>query len=195
LKTSSISGTAIAGSIAVDIKQPAGTIYAIQLCNTELVNATADINGFTTGVESNQIFFTLGSQVNYTGSGSVASTPIGTYYIIPGILPANFANVTVGGVVGIPFPHKTIIYEGIASSTKTLGSSVVTIRLYYSSSATVLGTSFATMIINSTNINATFTTATCYTFIPLTSYLQVQCVITGAALTAGTNIIVGLSTY
>jgi len=59
----------------------------------------------------------------------------------------------------------------------------------------VLGTSFATMILNSSNINATFTTATCHTFDPLTSYLQVQCVITGAALSAGTNIIVGLSLY
>jgi hypothetical protein len=187
LKTSSVYGSTF------DIKQPVLTstqASCLQLSGTDLINANADFNGFTVNTEPSHLYFVLGSQVNFTGSGSEVATPTGTYYLVPGKSIANFAI----GVVGTPLVQRYILFEGILSATNSLtGLQNVTVTLYKSQVPNILGTSFATLTINSTSINAKFQNIS----MTFTSgdYIQVQCVISGANLTAGNDIIVGLAIY
>jgi hypothetical protein len=58
----------------------------------------------------------------------------------------------------------------------------------------VLGTSFATMVLNSSTQLASFTGISS-TFSRLTDFLQVEIQVSGANLTAGTDISIGLSLY
>ena len=74
------------------------------------------------------------------------------------------------------------------------GSQVVTVNFKKSTSSNVAGTTFASLVLNSStqitkfnNISSTFNT--------LTDFLQIQAVISGANLTAGCDIIVAVSTY
>ncbi len=180
-KTSTISG------VLYDINQTSGVI---QLGVTDLVNANANGNGFSVSIEPSHLLFVLGPTVNYTGSGSVVVTPPGTYYLSPGTSVANFANL----VVGIPFPQKLIVFDGVVSSTVAIPAGVtVTVDLYKSSTPNVLGTSFKTAVLNSANQNvvingfaSTFAT---------NEYFQARCVITGGDLTAGTNICIAIGLY
>ena len=185
LKTSSVSGT------VNDIKQPSGlTNGVLQLAFTDLINATANSNGFSVKTEPSHLLFVLGPTVVFTGSGSVAVTPTGTYYLTPGTSIANFATT----VVGIPFPQKVIVFDGVVSSTIAIPSGItVTVDLYKSTSPSVLGTSFQTVTLDSTtqnviinNFASTFDT---------TDYFQARCVITGGSLTAGTNICIAIGLY
>lgn len=185
LKTSSVSGT------VHDVKQPSGlTTSVLQLAFTDLINANANSNGFSVKTEPSHLLFVLGPTVVFTGSGSVAVTPVGTYYLTPGTSIANFATT----VVGIPFPQKVIIFDGVVSSTIAIPSGhTVTVDLYKSTSPSVLGTSFQTVTLNSTtqnviihNFASTFDT---------TDYFQARCVVTGGSLTAGTNICIAIGLY
>jgi hypothetical protein len=137
------------------------------------------------------VYFILGSHLSFTGQGGVDATPVGTYYLGPGTTPANFSSL----VLGVPFAQTVIMFEALVSSTIALPAScVATISLFKSTSPNVLGTQFgASGVINSTtnraimnNFSMTFRQG---------EYLQIQCVITGASTTAGTNIPVGIGLY
>jgi hypothetical protein len=161
------------------------------LNSTDLQNGTSDAKGFSVGTEPTQLFFTLNSRINFGGAGSEASTAIGTYYIKPGSDIANFA----GTIIGIPFAQNVIVFEGLLTASRSItGSQVVTVRLYKSTSSSVLGTSFASMVLNSSTQLASFTGISS-TFRRLTDFLQVEIQVSGANLTAGTDISIGLSLY
>ena len=182
VKTSTISGT------TYDIMRTAGTLL---LNATDLQNGNSDGNGFSVNTEPSHLYFTLGSQVNFAGSGSEVSTPTGTYYLKPGTEIANFS----GNITGIPFTQKIIVFEGLLTASQSItGSQVVTVTYYKSSSSTVLGTSFATLTLNSTKQIAIFSGIST-TFNALTDFLQIQVVVSGASLTAGTDVIVSVSLY
>ncbi len=180
-KTSSISGT------LYDIDR---TLGFIQVGATDLVNSNANSNGFDVTIEPSHVLFVLGPTVDYTGAGSVVPTVPGTYYLSPGTSVANFAN----SVIGIPFPQKLIVFDGVVSSTITIPAGVtVTVDLYKSSSPNTLGTSFKTAVLDSANQNvvvnnfsSTFNT---------TEYFQARCVVAGGNLTAGTNICIAIGLY
>jgi hypothetical protein len=182
IKTSTVNGS------TYDINRSAGTIL---LNATDLQNGSSNGNGFSLNTEPSRIFFTLGSKVDFSGQGSEIATTTGTYYLKPGSDCANF----LSSVFGIPFTQKTIIFEGlITASLSITGSQVVTINFLKSTSATVAGTTFASLVLNSstqitkfTNISSSFNT--------LTDFLQIQVVVSGANLTAGCDIIVAVSTY
>ena len=182
VKTSTISGT------TYDIVRTAGTLL---LNSTDLQNGTSNGLGFSVNTQPSQLFFTLDSRVDFTGSGSEIATQTGTYYLKPGSDIANFAS----SIIGIPFTKKVIVFGGLLTASRTItGSQVVTTTLYKSASSSVLGTSFASMVLNSSTQIASFTGISS-SFNPLTDFLQVQIVVSGANLTAGTDISVGLSLY
>lgn len=180
-KTSSISG------VLHDINQTAGVI---SLGLTDLVNNNANGNGFAITTEPSHLLFVLGPTVEYTGQGSLVDTPAGTYYLTPGTSIANFASV----VVGIPFPQRVIVFDGVVSSTIAIPVGVtVTVNIYKSSTPNVLGTSFKSAVLNSStqnviinNFASTFNT---------NEYFQARCVISGGSLTAGTNICIAIGLY
>jgi hypothetical protein len=137
----------------------------------------------------------LNSRINFGGPGSEASTAIGTYYIKPGSDIANFANSTLIGIIGIPFIQNVIVFGGLLTASKSItGSQVITATLFKSTSSSVLGTSFASMVLNSSTQIASFSGISS-TFNRLTDFLQVQIVVSGANLTAGTDISIGLALY
>ena len=180
-KTTTISG------VLHDINQTAGTI---QLGFTDLVNANANGNGFAVSVEPSHLLFVLGSYVDFTGQGGIDPTPAGTYYLSPGTSIANFASL----VVGIPFPQRVIVFDGVISSTVAIPVGVtVTVGLYKSSTPNVLGTLFKSAVLNSTTQNLTINNFAT-TFDP-TEYFQARCVIAGGPLTAGTNICIAIGLY
>ena len=188
LKTSSVYGSTF------DIKQPVLTstqASCLQLSATDLINVNAGSNGFTINTEPSHLYFVLGSQVNFTGAGSLDSTPLGTYYLTPGTTIANFAS----GIVGTPVVQRCILFEGILSSTTPLNvSQSVSVKLYKSQVPNTLGTLFATLSINITTITDKFQNIS-MTFIP-GDYIQVQCFINGSSgLFPGNNITVGLALY
>lgn len=180
-KTTTISG------VLYDINQTAGTI---QLGFTDLVNNNANGNGFSVTTEPSHLLFVLGPQVNYTGQGGIDPTPVGTYYLSPGTSVANFASL----VVGIPFPQRVIVFDGVISSTVAIPAGVtVTVGLYKSTSPNVLGTLFKSAVLNSTTQNVTIDNFA--TTFELTDYFQSRCVISGGSLTAGTNICIAIGLY
>ena len=141
-------------------------------------------------IEPSHLLFVLGPTVNYTGAGSVVATVPGTYYLSPGTSVANFANL----VVGIPFPQKLIIFDGVVSSTVAIPVGVtVTVDLYKSSSPSVLGTSFKTAVLNSSTQNVVINNFA--TTFDTTDYFQARCVVSGGNLTAGTNICIAIGLY
>ena len=182
VKTSTIAGT------TYDINRTAGIIL---LNATDLQNGSANGNGFSVNINPSQIFFTLGSKVDFSGQGSEAATPIGTYYIKPGTECANFAS----GIVGIPFVQRIIIFEGLISSTIAItGSQVVTVSFLKSASSGTSGTSFASLVLNSTTQIAKFTGISS-TFNTMTDFLQIRVAVSGANLTAGCDIICTVGVY
>ena len=182
LKTSTINGT------TNDVLRTAGTLL---LNATDLQNGNCGPNSFSVNTEPSHIIYTLGSRISFTGSGSEIATLIGTYYCKPGTECANFAT----GIIGIPFVQKVIVFEGLVSpSISITGSQVVTVNFLKSSSSGVAGTSFASLVLNSTTQLARFQTSSA-TFNPLTQFLQIQVVVSGANLTAGCDIIVSVALY
>jgi hypothetical protein len=190
LKTSTVYGLASTGPTGAcfDIRRTGG---GIQLSATDLVNATANDKGFTVNTEPSHVYFILGSELRFTGGGSVDPTPVGTYYLSPGTTPANFSHL----VTGVPFGQRIILFEAVVSASIVLPAGcVATVSLFKSSSVNTLGTQFGTDgVINSTTPRAimrdfsrTFET---------TEYIQIRCVISGASTTAGTNISVGIGLY
>ena len=183
----------IAGSLYDVIQQQILTgVPTIQLAGTDLINATADGNGFTVNMEPSHMFFQLTSKINFGGPGSEIATTQGTYYLHVGSNCSNFST----GVIGYPFVQKVIVFEGLLTTTQGLtGLQVVTVDLYKSSSANVLGTQFAgPLVINATTKDVKFQNK-CATFNALTEYLQIRCVISGADLTAGNDVLVGVALY
>ena len=180
-KTTTISGT------LYDINRTAGSIL---LGATDLVNNNANGNGFSTSIEAAKLLFVLGPYVNFSGQGSLSTTPAGTYYLSPGTSIANFAT----NVVGIPFGQKVIVFDGVISSTVAIPVGVtVTVTLYKSSTPNVLGTSFVSATLNSSTQNAVINNfATTFT---TTEYFQAVCEISGGSLTSGTNIAIAIGTY
>jgi hypothetical protein len=180
-KTSTISGG------LYDINQTAG---AIRLGLSDLVNNNASGNGFSVTTEPSHLLFVLGPKVDFTGQGSLSNTPAGTYYMSPGTSLANFSS----NIVGIPFPQRVIIFDGVVSSTVAIpaGRDVI-VTLYKSTTPDVLGTSFKSATLNSTNQNviinnfaSTFETS---------NYFQARCDISGGSLTAGTNICIAIGLF
>jgi len=180
-KTTTISGT------LYDIQRTSGDI---KLGATDLVNSNSNNDGFSISIEPSHLLFVLGPTVNFTGSGSLTITPAGTYYLSPGTSLANFSS----NVVGIPFPQKLIVFDGVISSTVAIPVGVtITVTLYKSSSPSVLGTSFKSAVLNSSNQNVTINQFS--TTFDTTEYFQAECVISGGSLTAGTNICISIGLY
>jgi hypothetical protein len=182
IKTSTISGT------TYDIMRTSGILL---LNSTDLQNGTSDAKGFSVGTEPTQLFYTLNSQQNFGGGGSETATPSGTYYVKPGSDIANFA----GSIIGLPFIQNVIVFGGLVSASRSItGSQVITVTILKSTSSSVLGTSFATMVLNSSTQITSFTGISSI-FNRLTDFLQVRIVVSGANLTAGTDISICLAIY
>ena len=182
VKTSTISGT------TYDIVRTAGTLL---LNATDLQNGNSDGNSFSVNTNPSNLYFNLGSQVNFGGAGSEIATPTGTYYLKAGTEFANFA----GSITGILFSQKTIVFGGLLIASKAItGSQVVTATFYKSTSSLVLGTLFATLVLNSSTQIANFVNIST-TFNALTDFLQIRVVVSGANLTAGTDVITSVSLY
>ena len=180
-KTSTIAGK------LYDIHRNPGVI---QLGLSDLVNNNAHIDGFSVTTEPSHLLFVLGPQINYTGQGSIEVTPAGTYYLSPGTSVANFANL----VIGIPFPQRVIVFDGVVSSTIAIPTGVtVTVDMYKSSSPNTLGTSFKTAVLNSSTQNLVINNFA-MTF-ATNEYFQARCVIAGGSLTAGTNICIAIGLF
>jgi hypothetical protein len=186
IKTSTINGA------TYDIRQPSGiSSSTIQLTATDLANANPYSTGFTLNTEPTNVYFILGSAVSFTGQGSQTSTTTGTYYLCPGTTIANFAST----LIGIPFVQNLVVIQGILSNTNGLtGSQQVTVTFYNSTNMFGLGTSFASLTINSTTQVAKFNNKSSI-FIGGTSYLQIVCVVSGANLSSGNDIVVGIGLY
>ena len=115
----------------------------------------------------------------------------GTYYLKPGSDCSNFLT----GIFGTPFNQKVIVFEGLVSpSLPITGSQVVTVNFIKSTSSGVVGTTFASLVLNSSTHIVQFTNISS-SFEKLTDFLQIQVVVSGDNLTAGCDIIVGVSTY
>ena len=183
----------IAGSLYDLIQQqsPSGT-STIQLTATDLINANANGNGFTVNMEPSHMFFQLSSKLQFTGGGSEIATTTGTYYLHAGSNCSNFST----NIIGYPFVQKVIVFEGLVTTTQGLtGAQVVTVNFYKSSSSNVLGTLFAgPLVINSGTQTLKFQNKSA-TFNPLTEYLQIRCVVSGADLTASNDVLVGVGLY
>jgi hypothetical protein len=173
-----------------DISRTAG---AITLTATDLIDGTAHLQGFAVTTEPSHVYLVLGSQVNYGGAGSAIATPTGTYYLTPGTQPANFA----GAVIGIPFAQRTILIEGLLSSTLPLpGACVATVNYYITTTPnTIAGATLITSGVINSGTPTALSNNFSRTFQATTDYLLVQVVITGASTTANTNIVVGVSLY
>jgi len=180
-KTSTIAG------VLHDINQTSGTI---RLGLTDLVNNNANGNGFSVTTEPSHLLFVLGPKVSFSGQGSLSTTPEGTYYMSPGTSLANFSS----NIVGIPFPQRVIIFDGVVSSTVAIPAGVdVIVTLYNATSPSVLGTSFKSATLNSStqnliisNFASTFETS---------NYFQARCDVSGGSLTAGTNICIAIGLF
>lgn len=180
-KTSTIAG------VLHDIKRTTGSI---QLGLSDLVNNNASSNGFTVTTEPSHLLFVLGPHVSFSGQGSLNTTPAGTYYLSPGTSIANFSS----NVVGIPFPQRVIIFDGVVSSTVAIPVGVdVIVTMYKATSPSVLGTSFKSATLNSStqnliisNFASTFETS---------NYFQARCDVSGGSLTAGTNVCIAIGLF
>jgi hypothetical protein len=193
LKNSSFSG------VLFDIKQPnLGNTdpSVIQLNATDLDNALS-INGFTVNTEPTHQWHILASRQSFTGGGGEVGTTVGTYYMHIGSQISNFST----SLHSYPFVQPVIVFEGILSATKALPvASTVTVNLYKSDSPTLLGngtnngTPFAVLVITSAVPLFKFQNKV-GRFNPTTEFLQVQAEVSGATLTAGTDVTLGLGLY
>ena len=82
----------------------------------------------------------------------------------------------------------------VSGSIAITGSQVVTVSFLKSTSKGVDGTAFATLTLNSATQVARFNTISS-SFTPLTDFLQIKVVVSGANLTAGCDIICSVSLY
>lgn len=175
---------------SADISQNEGRII---LGATDLATSNANSKGFSVGIEPANVHFTLSSQISFTGGGSQDDTPTGTYYLHPGSQIANFST----GPMGIPFVEKSIVFEGIATTTNGLtGNQTVNVNLYKQSSSSATGgvPFYGPITLNSGTQTVKFSGKSQF-FNSQTDYLQVECIISGDPLTAGNDVIVDLAKY
>ena len=184
--------SSLAGTLYDIYQAPSSSISTIQLNASDLINANAGPNGFTVNTEPFHVYYSLGSRTNFGGAGSVEATPTGTYYLRVGTLTSNFCTP----IVGYTFPQKAVVFEGIVSATLGItGTQVVTVNFYKSTTQGVLGTQFAgPIVLNSSTQSARFQNSST-SFRPGIDYIQVQCIVSGAALTVGNDIDVGIALY
>lgn len=206
LKTSSISGKGPTGGTGTyyDILQPVLTTTdsaVLQLSSTDLIQANSGGNGFTVNTEPAHIYFILGAELKFTGGGGTDATPNGTYYLIPGTSIPQFSkyNILPNTIPSIPFVQRVILFEVIVSSSQDIPpTSTITVKFYKTQTHGALGTQILdTIVLN--NASAPIYTKKLQnksaTFNASTELLVVECITTGAVLTAGTNIIVGIGLY
>ena len=133
LKTSTIYGQSTVGATGSDIIRTAGTII---LHGTDLVNATANSQGFSVKTEPSNIFY-----------GVVGNIGNGTHYLLGGTIDYGSLSTTL---CGIPFSQKVIAFEAIFSAGNALtGADTATFNLYKNTN--VATTPFATATLNSSN--------------------------------------------
>jgi hypothetical protein len=131
LKTSSIYGLSTVGATGSDIIRTAGSII---LNATDLVNANANIQGFSVKTEPSNIFY-----------GVVGNIGNGTHYLLGGTTDYGSLSSTL---CGIPFSQKVITFEAIFTAANALtGGDAATFNLYRNT----VGTPFATATLNSSN--------------------------------------------
>ena len=204
LKTSSIFGS------SNDIKQNTATGYTgssnIQLAATDLLNANSGENGFSVNTEPNQIYFAIIGR-----NGAAGHISVGTYFLNPGSQDAtHLIGGNPGGTppafgISIPFTQRCIVFQlncyTSGNPAASLGGTI-TIDLYKTilpntrstvSNSTKIATSGPITSVPFGPIRLTNFSAT---FDPVSDYLQVQAVVTGATLNFDNNcLIVTLSTY
>lgn len=179
--------TTTVGGILHDIKQPLLALTdtsVIRLSATDLVNANANANGFSTGMEPSHIFFTISGNINAVSS---------THYLTPGT--EKFADLSTTPV-GISFVQQLIVFEGIVSANIALPTgSILTVNLYRSTSSTSLSnpTPFASMVLTAGQQLTKFKNR-CDT-IPTNEYLIVEFVTSGTNSIGNNYISVTLGTY
>jgi hypothetical protein len=188
----SLTSCTVSGS-TFDVAQPVLTRTedtAIQLNRTDLRNTTS-LRGFAVIPEPTHYFFSLGSYVSFSGGGSEITTPPGTYYLRSGTQIANFSTA----IVGINFTQKIIVIEGMTfCSANITDATTVTIDFLISADKTVVGTSFATLVIDATTNTPRFKNSA-QIFNATTDFLQVRCVISNGSLAAGNDVMVSLGVY
>lgn len=149
VKTSSIYGLSSGGvtTSSFDLNRTAGTI---QLSATDLVNANANGNSFSTLTEPSNLQFSVTGNINSQA----------THYLLPGTSPYNQLQTSA---IGIPFIQKLIVFQLFVSAATTLPvNSIITVNLYKNT----VGTAFLTATINngtqttrSTTTSDNFTTS------------------------------------
>jgi len=171
---------------------------------TDLLQANSGGNGFTVNTEPAHIYFILGAELNFNGSGSINATPNGTYYLIPGTSIPKFSKYVpplygANSIPSIPFVQRVIIFEVIVSSSEDIpAGATITIKLYKTTTHGAIGAQVLDTIVL-TNASAPIYTKKIQnksaTFAAATDLLVVQCATTGTVLSAGTSIIVGIGLY
>lgn len=140
LRTSTISGTAEAGTTAFDISRTNGTIL---VGLSDLVNENANGKSFTCSVTPQTYFFGL------IGNPSTDTT----YYLVPGILP--IASVSVSSAYPITFQQNLSVIGMYMKFTGTLNTDVsMTFTIYKNNIATDL----TLTLTNSTPISLSLST-------------------------------------
>ena len=133
VKTSSLYGLSSGSntSACYDLNRTAGII---QLSATDLVNANANGNSFSTLTEPAALQFSVTGNINTAA----------THYLLPGTASYSSLETTA---VGIPFIQKLIIFQLFVSAATALsGTSTVTVHLYKNT----VGTPFISGTLNST---------------------------------------------
>jgi hypothetical protein len=133
LKTSSIYGLSTVGATGSDIMRTAGNII---LNATDLVNATANSQGFSVKTEPSNIFY-----------GVVGNIGNGTRYLLGGTTDYGTLSTIL---CGIPFSQKVIAFEAIFSASNALAGGDSAIFNLYRNTVSA-GTLFATATLNSSN--------------------------------------------
>ena len=176
LKTSSIYGLSSGGvtTSSYDINRTAGTI---QLSATDLVNANANGNSFSTLTEPAALQFSVSGNLNSHA----------THYLLPGTSPYTNLETTA---VGIPFLQPVLVFQLMVSAATTLpANSSITVNLYKNT----VGTPFTTATINSgTQTTRALTTSANFT---IADKLIVQFVTGGTATVGQIPIFVSCSIY
>ena len=209
IKTSSISGKGPTGGTGQyhDITQPALTTTdpaVLQLSSTDLIQADSNGNGFTVNTEPAHIYFILGAELVFTGSGGIDPTSNGTYYLVPGTSIPKFSKYVAplygaNSIPSIPFVQRVIIFEVIVSSSQDIpAGATITIKLYKTTIHGAIGVQVLDTLVLTNASAPSFTIKLqnkSATFNASTDLLVVQCATSGTVLTAGTNIIVGIGLY
>ena len=133
VKTSSLYGLSSGAdtTVSYDLNRTAGTI---QLSATDLVNANANGNSFSTLTEPAALQFSISGNINTQT----------THYLLPGT--STYAALPTSSV-GIPFIQKLIVFQLFVAAASALPSgAIITVNLYKNT----VGTPFLTATINNT---------------------------------------------